>query len=89
MIGGFLGYGLLRALTPTEALGANADSFCVSLPGVDDFKAFWVEFFITMALILLCCGVWDPRNKNNHDSVPLRFGLAISALALVGVSIHI
>lgn len=87
LIGGFFGYGLLRLITPITALGENADSFCVSLPNVDDFKAFWIEFFITMALILLCLGVWDPRNKNHHDSVPLRFGLAISALALVGVCI--
>lgn len=85
LIGGFLGYGLLRLITPSDALGDDANSFCVSLPAVDDFKAFWVEFFITMGLILICCGVWDPRNKNHHDSVPLRFGLAISALALVGV----
>lgn len=88
MFGGYLGYGLLRLLTPTDALGNNPDDFCVSLPSVDIKIAFWVEFFMTMALILLCCGVWDPRNKNHHDSVPLRFGLAISALALVGVGTY-
>ncbi|XP_070497261.1 lens fiber major intrinsic protein-like isoform X2 [Chironomus tepperi] len=81
--GAFLGYGLLRALTPDSALG---ESFCVTLPGekIDIWKAFGVEFFITMGLILVCCGVWDPRNAKHHDSVPLRFGLAITMLALVG-----
>lgn len=33
---------------------------------------------------MICCGVWDPRNAKHHDSVPLRFGLAVAALALVG-----
>jgi aquaporin related protein len=68
-------------------LGSDPTGFCVSLPNKDvgDMKAFWVEFFITMALIMLCGGVWDPRNKNHHDSVPLRFGLAVAGLALVGV----
>lgn len=85
--GGYLGYGLLRYVTPIHALGEDPTSFCVSLPSKDVsiMQAFWVEFFITMALIMLCGGVWDPRNKNHHDSVPLRFGLAVSALALVGV----
>lgn len=99
-----MGYGLLRVLTPDSSLN---DSFCVTMPGkgIDVWKAFGVEFFITMGLILICCGVWDPRNAKHHgrftslidlwsykeifwftDSVPLRFGLAITMLALVGVS---
>lgn len=81
-IGAFLGYGLLRLVTPAGP--SMNDSFCVTLPNVDVWRAFGVEFFITMGLILICCGVWDPRNANHHDSVPLRFGLAISMLALVG-----
>lgn len=85
MIGGFFGYALLRAVTPAEALENFADSFCVTLPTVDNYKAFWIEFFMTMALIMICYGVWDQRNAAHHDSVPLRFGLAISGLALVGV----
>jgi aquaporin rerated protein, invertebrate len=85
MIGGYFGYALLRAVTPIEALESSGDAFCVTLPSVDNFKAFWIEFFMTMALIMICYGVWDPRNANHHDSVPLRFGLAISGLALVGV----
>ena len=85
LAGGFLGYGLLRLVTPHEQLGDDPSTFCVSIPFVDDIRAFWVEFFITMALIMICCGVWDPRNANHHDSVPIRFGLAVTCLALVGV----
>lgn len=98
--GALLGYSLLRLLTPPDIVGEN---FCVNIPNVDPLRAFGVEFVITMCLIALCCGVWDPRNAKHHgkvkfsnfnkclqnfffaDSVPLRFGLAISMLALVGV----
>jgi glycerol uptake facilitator-like aquaporin len=85
LIGGYFGYALLRAVTPSHAFEGSENSFCVTIPAVDDFKAFWIEFFMTMALIMICYGVWDQRNANHHDSVPLRFGLAISGLALVGV----
>lgn len=32
----------------------------------------------------MCAGVWDKRNKNKHDSVPIRFGLTIAGLAMCG-----
>jgi len=37
--------------------------------GIDIWKAFGVEFFITMGLILICCGVWDPRNAKHHGKL--------------------
>nr|BAF62091.1 aquaporin [Polypedilum vanderplanki] len=83
-IGAFLGYALLRLLTPITSPNAHTNKFCVTLPEVDIWRAFGIEFFITMGLILICCGVWDPRNAKHHDSVPLRFGLAVAMLALVG-----
>lgn len=52
-------------------------------------QAVSIEFIITAVLMLVCCGVWDPRNAKHHDSVPLRFGLAITALAIVGVRVII
>lgn len=54
----------------------------MTLPTVSNSQAFAVEFLITMVLTLICCGVWDPRNAKHHDSVPLRFGLAITCLAI-------
>jgi aquaporin rerated protein, invertebrate len=103
LLGAFLGYGLLRMITPNEFFEGST-GFCVSLPAADTTTAFIVEFIITSVLILVCCGVWDPRNAQHHgellslvplnsqlidfmtDSVPLRFGLAVMCLALVGVS---
>lgn len=55
-------------------------------PEITPFQGFMVEFLITLILALVCCGVWDFRNENKHDSVPIRFGLAIAVLAMAAVS---
>lgn len=68
LLGAFLGYGLLRFITPLSA-GLKTNSFCVSAPVVPTFNAFCVEFIITAVLILVCCGVWDPRNANHHGKL--------------------
>lgn len=85
LLGGFLGFGVLKLLTPQE-FGAhdNYAGLCTTVPHptVSVTQAFFVEFIITGILVLICCGVWDPRNANHHDSVPLRFGLAITCLAI-------
>lgn len=39
---------------------------------------------LTLILVWTCGGVWDSRNKNKHDSVPVRFGLAVAGLAIAG-----
>jgi len=85
MLGGFIGYGLLKAVVPYSAINApNAQhGVCVTVPH-DDISTgagLGIEFIITAILILVCCGVWDPRNSKFHDSVPIRFGLAIACLA--------
>lgn len=85
-----MGYGLLRFVTPMDMFTGETNSktgFCVTIPtdAISTGQAFMVEFIITAVLIFICCGVWDPRNGKFHDSVPLRFGLAVSCLALSGV----
>ncbi|EDW01053.1 aquaporin AQPcic isoform X2 [Drosophila grimshawi] len=79
MLGAFIGYGLLKALLPDPTL----DGLCVTLPHatVTTPQAFGIEFVATSILIIVCCGVWDPRNAKHHDSVAIRFGLAIAGLA--------
>lgn len=54
-------------VTPEEFV--DSDSFCVSLPHADKLPAFVVEFMISMILILVCCGVWDPRNAKHHGEL--------------------
>lgn len=49
-------------------------------------QAFLIETIITACLIIVVCAVWDKRNETKGDSVPLRFGLIITALSMVAVS---
>lgn len=92
LIGGFMGYGALKMLTPeetfTNALEKGA-GFCVTSPNpkISLPQAVGIEFLATAVLTLVCCGVWDPRNAKHHDSVPLRFGFTIGCLAVAAVSI--
>ncbi|XP_053670939.1 aquaporin-like [Anopheles nili] len=86
-IGAFMGYGILKLLTPTavfEDAKEKGAGFCVTQPNVaiTDMQALGIEFVATMVLILVCCGVWDPRNAKHHDSVALKFGFTVGALAV-------
>lgn len=84
-LGAFMGYGLLQIVTPQQIMRMQImkESFCVTKPNpmLNSFQAFGVEFIGTAALIWICCGVWDPRNAKSHDSVPIRFGLAVTGIA--------
>lgn len=87
LVGGSIGMGLLRFLTPEELFFAEGSAgTCMTLPNasVSVTAAFIIEFMLTSALIVMVCGVWDPRNRNNGDSAPLRIGLGIVALSIAG-----
>ncbi|XP_049540052.1 aquaporin AQPAe.a-like [Anopheles darlingi] len=86
-IGSFMGYGILKMLTPAVVFESAKDpgaGFCVTQPNplITTIQAVGVEFVATMVLILVCCGVWDPRNAKHHDSVALKFGFTVGALAV-------
>jgi glycerol uptake facilitator-like aquaporin len=85
LIGSLLGYSLVRLITPLELLGNDPNQFCILTPSVENFKAFWMEFFLTMALVLLCCVMWDPKNEISIESVPIKLGMAVAVLVFVGV----
>ncbi|XP_061393625.1 aquaporin AQPcic-like [Musca vetustissima] len=84
MLGGFIGYGLLKVVLPDSVINTPATGLCVTLPHADitPGQGCIIEFIVTAVLVLVCCGVWDPRNSKFHDSVPIRFGLAIACLAI-------
>ncbi|CAH0558342.1 unnamed protein product [Brassicogethes aeneus] len=94
MAGALLGFGLLKGCTPefyfqnnrNTTLGEKLPGLCSPSPNpnITAQQAFLVEFIITFILVLVCCGVWDPRNAKHHDSVPIRFGFAIAVLAMAG-----
>lgn len=56
-------------------------------PGLSPVNGLLVEFAISFILVLVCCGVWDKRNSDKHDSAPIRFGFTITALAMAAVII--
>lgn len=64
LLGGYLGYALLRVVTPSEFFHDN--KFCVSAPSVTDFEGFIIEFIITIILVFVYCGMIDPRNIKHH-----------------------
>lgn len=82
-----MGYGLLKFFVP-EDIFANGGEYgvCVTVlhPGVSVAKGFFIEFILTSVLITVICGMWDPRNRNNSDSTPLRIGFAVAAISIAG-----
>ncbi|XP_076180860.1 aquaporin isoform X2 [Ptiloglossa arizonensis] len=88
MIGSIIGFGLLRLVTPTNHLTSKgvteADVFCVTDLHTDlsAIQGLLVEGTATGILMLVACAVWDKRNALKTDSVPIRFGLTVAALAL-------
>uniref|UniRef100_U5ESK6 Putative channel n=1 Tax=Corethrella appendiculata TaxID=1370023 RepID=U5ESK6_9DIPT len=86
ILGAFIGFGVLKLIVPSYLFGSDAhkEGICTTVPHEDltAFQAVAAEFFATLVLILVCCGVWDPRNKTNEDSIPLRFGFTVGSLAI-------
>ncbi|KAH8277569.1 hypothetical protein KR018_001243 [Drosophila ironensis] len=85
--GALIGYGLLVAVMPANAIKGsdNPAGVCVTVlaPEFSEVQGVFIEFLITCGLVIVACSVWDPRNSQFQDSVPLRFGLTVSCLILV------
>lgn len=98
LLGAFMGFGLLKLLTPESIFSpvtivngteTQADGMCLTMPhsSLSALQAVSLEFVATSVLILTCCAcAWDSRNANHHDSLSLRFGLTITLLAYSVVS---
>ncbi|KAI7815657.1 Entomoglyceroporin-1 [Rhyzopertha dominica] len=93
LLGALAGFGALKVVTPSQHLPTKIVStpegnltFGVCSPSMNlDLsvgQTFLVEFFASLILVFVCCGVWDKRNRDKHDSAPVRFGLAVAALAM-------
>ncbi|KRG04673.1 aquaporin isoform X5 [Drosophila mojavensis] len=88
ILGGLIGYGLLIASLPKNMLtnemtprGACVTFVVSNLPY---WQGFLIEFLITAVLICVCCGIWDQRNAEQKDSIPIRFGLTVGCIAIAG-----
>lgn len=88
LLGAYLGYGLLMVVTPEEIfrpLGYDGPALCVTVPykTLGPWQALAMEYLSTSVLIFICGGVWDPRNSKYQDSIPLKFGFAITAIGTI------
>ncbi|KAI4480623.1 PREDICTED: aquaporin-like [Polistes canadensis] len=88
-LGGIFGYGLLKAVTPSGMLHAGNPEDTISFCKTDIYQnmnicqGLLAEIIATSILVFFACGVWDPRNEKNSDSVSLRFGFCVSVLCFV------
>lgn len=87
LIGASLGYGMLKVVTPSDRLvpGSpnNPDMFCVTdlHSELTAIQGLLLEGIATGILMLVVCAIWDRRNERNSDSIPIKFGLTVAALA--------
>ncbi|XP_022902197.1 aquaporin AQPAe.a-like isoform X5 [Onthophagus taurus] len=92
MLGGIFGFGLIKLLLtehftevhiPSPGGNGTIHHLCVTQPNpyISPFQATAIEAITSGILILLLCGITDKRNHANTDSLPLRFGFAITGLA--------
>lgn len=90
LIGATLGFRLLKALTPSTVFALSSGSYGVCQTGphdeITEIDAFIIEYIATSVLISICCALWDGRNDTKQDSVPIKFGLAITILSVIFVS---
>lgn len=82
-IGATLGYCITTSLFPKDLLGKN---FCCTAPSskINISQAFSAELFLTAIIAMVLCAAWDNRCLDKHDSLPLKFGFAVVALAVPG-----
>jgi hypothetical protein len=62
---------------------------CVTLvnPDMTSLQGLLAEFLVTSILVLVVCSVFDRRNAHNTDSVSIKFGLTVAAIAMNEVCI--
>jgi len=94
MIGALAGFGTVWLLTPAKFMGnhmVKINGTLTKTPGVcspgihpelSTMQGLLSEFVASGILVLVCCAIWDRKNKDRHDSVSVRFGLAVAGLAM-------
>ncbi|KAI7815656.1 Entomoglyceroporin-3 [Rhyzopertha dominica] len=85
--GALAGFALLKVLVAPElTYPKNATAgVCSTVPhkSMSQVQAVVLEAILTTILILVCAAVWDKRNADKPDSVPLRFGFIIAVIGMV------
>ncbi|XP_015430967.1 PREDICTED: aquaporin-like [Dufourea novaeangliae] len=87
ILGGVMGFGMLKVVTPTVHLMAagpdGGNMFCVNNlhNELSVMQGLLLEGIGTGILMLVACAIWDKKNKDNKDSIPIKFGFTVAALA--------
>jgi aquaporin related protein len=83
---------LLQAVTPDSILkqqspNGSCCAMCVTTvhPEMTTLQGLLTEFLLTSILVLVVCSVFDRRNARNTDSVSIKFGLTVAAIAMNSV----
>ncbi|CAK1541787.1 unnamed protein product [Leptosia nina] len=81
--GAIVGYGVLVALSPADFVSRG---ICATTPLAiyTEYQVIGIEVILTAALVLICCALWDPVNKDLQDSGSIKFGLTVAGLSLAG-----
>lgn len=91
LIGGVFGFWMLQFFTPTKIFAQSAGQYgvCQTFPNEDigELDTFLIEYISTMFFISMFCAAWDPRSRSQQSSMPLIFGLAITILSVIFVSV--
>lgn len=91
IFGAYCGYGLLKLFLPSDLIQVpgNSSGLCMTSinAAINEWQGLGIEFCITSALIFVCCGAWDPRNRKYQDSMGLKFALAVACLSITAVSL--
>lgn len=80
----------MQVVTPSNKLIASVSTqdvdhlFCVTdlHTDISAIQGLIVEGVATAILIMVVGSVWDMRNEKNSDSVPIKFGLTVTVLAI-------
>ncbi|KAK2584492.1 hypothetical protein KPH14_006866 [Odynerus spinipes] len=86
-LGAILGCGMLKVVTPRQDLTTKGieelDKFCVTdlHPHLSAIQGLLLEGIATGILTLVACAIWDRRNEKNTDSISIKFGFTVAALA--------
>ena len=80
---------MLQAITPDYILKERSPNgtccaMCVTSvhPEMTPLQGLLAEFLVTSILVLVVCSVFDRRNSHNTDSVSIKFGLTVAAIAM-------
>lgn len=79
----------IQAITPDRILKEQSPNgtccaMCVTTvhPEMTSLQGLLAEFLATSILVLVVCSVFDRRNAHNTDSVSIKFGLTVAAVAM-------